>query len=1037
MAMPIGKMANRVKDHKNGRIYRRSCLSSLLERKVLSVLVLGCMLALYVIVPSHAIAQQVSAGTVLFSDEFTRDPNAVDPLSPWITALGTWTISSGVLQGSSSSYGSIYAYTSPLWTDYTVEGHIQFPAGSFGGGLGGRVNPATGARYCAWVYPDGSAGGPNALKLVKFSDWTTWSGTPMQQVTLPSVGTGWHTLKLAFHGNQIQVYYDGSLMVDVTDNNYDSQPPYSSGGISADFWRYNSPYSMAVDDVIVNAGYEITRWKGNKAGALSFTFDDGYDSQYSIGVPALNQLGFKGTFFLVTDFVSSSPTGWDNWRTAAGTGQEIGSHTKTHPYLTSLSFSGMQDEILGSKTIIDSQITSQKCISFAYPFGDLNGDVEGIVESAYIGARGVRWGLNSSPFDLFNMHVDFPDDADSRGVTLESQVDLAEQSGQWMIAGFHGLDGTGYGDVTADWFRQFIGYVNTKNLWVDTFGTVTKYIRERGSANLSIVSSSSGQLVLNLTDGLDNATYDQALTIRSAALPGCDTALVTQGRSSTTVTSILEGTSKVIYYNAVPDRGEITISCNSANLSPTAVNDTYNINVNTTLNQPAPGVLANDTDPEGATLTAQLMSGPSHGTLTINANGSFAYTPVANYAGIDSFTYTASDGTNNSNVATVTITVLPTLSSVTLSPTSVNGGSSSQGTVTISGPAPSGGAVVSLSSDTPSVAGAPASVAVPAGSTSATFTITTNAVSSSTLVTISAVYGGVTKTSSLTVIPPVLSTLTLSPTSVVGGNTSQGTVTISSPAPSSGVVVSLSDNSNAASVPASVTVPAGSTSVTFTVTTSTVTSSTSVTISAIYGGVTKTAALTVTPPPRLNSLSRSPSSVVGGNTAQGTVTLTGVAPSGGAVVPLSSSTPSVASVPESVTVPAGSTSTTFTITTYPVASSTSVTISAVYGGVTRTASLTVKPPALSTLTLSPTSVTGGSSSQGTVTLTGAAPSGGAVVSLSDNSNAASVPASITVPAGSTSATFTILTTAVNKKQGVTISAVYGGVTKKATLTVTP
>ena len=61
-------------------------------------------------------------------------------------------------------------------------------------------------------------------------------------------------------------------------------------------------------------------------------------------------------------------------------------------------------------------------------------------------------------------------------------------------------------------------------------------------------------------------------------------------------------------------------------------------------------MLANDTDADGDPLTAVLVTGPSHGTLTLNANGSFTYTPAANYNGTDTFTYRANDGTADSNV---------------------------------------------------------------------------------------------------------------------------------------------------------------------------------------------------------------------------------------------------------------------------------------------------------------------------------------------------------------------------------------------------
>jgi VCBS repeat-containing protein len=91
---------------------------------------------------------------------------------------------------------------------------------------------------------------------------------------------------------------------------------------------------------------------------------------------------------------------------------------------------------------------------------------------------------------------------------------------------------------------------------------------------------------------------------------------------------------------------------------PVASNDGYSATAGVVLNVAAPGVLANDSDPDGDPLTAVLASGPAHGTLTLGADGSFAYTASAGFAGTDSFTYTASDGQLASNPATVTLTVV-------------------------------------------------------------------------------------------------------------------------------------------------------------------------------------------------------------------------------------------------------------------------------------------------------------------------------------------------------------------------------------------
>jgi|GEM_PF-6576510 len=103
----------------------------------------------------------------------------------------------------------------------------------------------------------------------------------------------------------------------------------------------------------------------------------------------------------------------------------------------------------------------------------------------------------------------------------------------------------------------------------------------------------------------------------------------------------------------------VSIAVVPVNDAPVAVNDSYSTNQNTALNVAAPGVLSNDTDPDSASISAVLASGPANGTLTLNANGSFNYAPANNFSGTDSFTYRASDGALSSNAATVTITVNP------------------------------------------------------------------------------------------------------------------------------------------------------------------------------------------------------------------------------------------------------------------------------------------------------------------------------------------------------------------------------------------
>ena len=97
----------------------------------------------------------------------------------------------------------------------------------------------------------------------------------------------------------------------------------------------------------------------------------------------------------------------------------------------------------------------------------------------------------------------------------------------------------------------------------------------------------------------------------------------------------------------------------AVNDAPVAGDDSFSTSEDQPLTVAAPGTLGNDSDTDGDSLTAVLVNGPSNGTLSLSANGSFTYTPNAAFNGTDSFTYKANDGALDSNVATVEIVVAP------------------------------------------------------------------------------------------------------------------------------------------------------------------------------------------------------------------------------------------------------------------------------------------------------------------------------------------------------------------------------------------
>jgi len=196
------------------------------------------------------------------------------------------------------------------------------------------------------------------------------------------------------------------------------------------------------------------------------------------------------------------------------------------------------------------------------------------------------------------------------------------------------------------------------------------------------------------------------------------------------------------------------------------------------------------------------------------------------------------------------------------------------------------------------------------------------------------------------------------------------------------------------------------------------------------------ATITVPVPVTVDTLTFSASSLLGGKNTTGTVTLSGNAPAGGMAVNLSSDHPAV-TVPAVVRVRAGTSAMHFTVRTTPVAAPTTVTVTATAGGATVQAVVTVQPPTVKSLSVKPRVVSGGSSAAGTVILNGAAPAGGMVVSLASSSTLAQLPATVTVPAGATKATFAINTSAVTATTRVTIQATASGVTKSATLKIKP
>jgi len=475
---------------------------------------------------------------------------------------------------------------------------------------------------------------------------------------------------------------------------------------------------------------------------------------------------------------------------------------------------------------------------------------------------------------------------------------------------------------------------------------------------------------------------------------------------------------------------------NVASLTPNPLHGGEALTFTVSLNEPAgyPGQTVTVTNTNSAvTLPGTVSFATGETTKTFNIVPSYVTTDTTGDV------TSVLDGVTK----TTTLTVLShKVAALDVTPSTVIGGNSAVGTVTLTSKAAPGGYVVALSSDNPAIT-VPTEVTVPAGQTTATFPVDFAVVAADSNGVVTAQLNGSSKTSNVTVKAANITSFGLSKTSTAGGNDVTGTVSIDGMAPAGGLTVTLSSSSTKVVVPATVTIAEGMTEGTFTATTVPTAVATPVTVTASARGVVLNKGITITAPVVVSVVSN-PTSITGSNTGTATVTLDGPAPASW-LLTLSSDNPAlgfglVAGVPvttKTAAVVTGARSVNVGINTAYVTADTAVTVTAARAGVMATTVVNVLPPAPASVVLTPASVRGGTNTTLKVNITAKAPVGGLLVALSSNRSEVTPVASVTVPAGLTSVTTSVPTTAVSANATAVLSATAYGYTKTATLAITP
>jgi hypothetical protein len=521
--------------------------------------------------------------------------------------------------------------------------------------------------------------------------------------------------------------------------------------------------------------------------------------------------------------------------------------------------------------------------------------------------------------------------------------------------------------------------------------------------------------------GRDRARFGIAffatLTCIALAFSGCAGTAITSG------TSGLEVTPGSLSFGSVSVGKTVSANLSLLNLNTSAI-QISSINIT------------------GAGFTAKVQNtlpitvAGGGGTYTLNVS----FTPTVSGTLSGELTIATNATANPTSVVALSgqgMLVAPALSAFTCSSGAIPELGVDACTVTLSTAAGSGGEQVSLTSNSTALA-VPASVMVAAGATSANFQATASSVTTAQSVTLTASAGGVSDNTDVE-IEIANPSLTLSAASISFGN-----VNVKTPVTQT---VKVNSTGAAAVTITSVTVSGTGFSVSAPTLPMTLSPGSSATLTvqfdpSVAGVVSGQVAITSDSSsangvslsgngvPVLTGISCTNGSMTGSGTDSCAVALNASAASGGYTVSLSSSNSAVA-VPSSVTVPAGSSTTGFSATVSAVTTAQTATLTATAGSATQMFSLQLDAlvPTLTGITCSNSSLTGSTTDSCSVTLNTAAGSGGLSVGLSSNNSNVTVPASVTVAAGSTTAGFSAAASAVSTTQAATLSATAGTVTK--------
>ena len=238
--------------------------------------------------------------------------------------------------------------------------------------------------------------------------------------------------------------------------------------------------------LILVLGLFLPRVGNHQQAYISLTFDDGYTDVYNNVLPILEKYKIAGTFYIIAGLVGKEFEGQKlmNWREIKELekrGNEVGSHTFDHPYLTKLNEASVKKELGQSKKILQEK--GFNATSLAIPYGDYNKKVEKIAKKYYSSVRTSKWGINSFlSIDKYNLMA-MPVRKVTKLSEVKSWIDKCQRSNGWLILMFHLVRKNKKLEysISPNDLKEIIKYIKRENIKIKTVSEVLKIVGKNKS----------------------------------------------------------------------------------------------------------------------------------------------------------------------------------------------------------------------------------------------------------------------------------------------------------------------------------------------------------------------------------------------------------------------------------------------------------------------------------------------------------------------------------------------------------------------------